>query len=219
MISERRVGIPAKLYYRMNWDALVEAIPEAIRTHRDRISKSPLKEDSPQSAALQQSRMRRAHKQDIAADKSAETQQSIISDQRVQTESTTKKIVVASSVSEEERIIREFLDELSSRLGLSKKQRKEVEGYIPEPGETYLREKEALTFSEPRENVGRYFMAALREDWKLPVSTKKAKTEKRSAPVQGELLPHQELTEEQRAANLAKLREAKQAAKDAGGNT
>jgi hypothetical protein len=44
-----------------------------------------------------------------------------------------------------------------------------VERYIKRNGIEYLREKITLTELEPRENAARYFMAALRDDFKLPV--------------------------------------------------
>lgn len=128
---------------------------------------------------------------------------------------TTKKdIVVASSVSPEEKRFRDWMAGLANEFGLSKSQVRTVESYVPVPGETYIEEKAALTRSEERKNAGGFFMKALRDDYKPKKRIEKQKAEKPA--VQGEFLIASDLTDEERAANIAKLREAKKAAKEAG---
>jgi plasmid replication initiation protein len=85
-----------------------------------------------------------------------------------------------------------------------------VETYIDRNGIEYVREKLTLTELEPRDNAARYLMAALRDDFKLPVRFEPpAKKPKRrtTSPVVEENTP----TEEERAARAERLRELRRA--------
>jgi len=104
------------------------------------------------------------------------------------------RVVVASLVSKEEKDFRAFLATLKKEFGLSDKQGKEVESYIPEPGEGYIREKAEVVRSKPRKNLAGTFLKALSDDWKSPRSSEPAKRERRPAFVQKEF---QELSEEE----------------------
>jgi len=85
-----------------------------------------------------------------------------------------------------------------------------VETYIDRNGIEYVREKLTLAELEPRENAARYLMAALRDDFKLPVRfeppAKKPK-KRTTPPVVEENTP----TEQERAAGAERLRELRKA--------
>ena len=76
-----------------------------------------------------------------------------------------------------------------------------MDGYIKRNGIDYVREKLTLTELEPRENAARYFMAALRDDFKLPVRSgdQPKKPSKRPSPPVIEEVPQTD--EERRAAS------------------
>jgi plasmid replication initiation protein len=103
----------------------------------------------------------------------------------------------------------DLLDYLTATYQLNDDQEKKVDGYIKRNGIDYVREKLTLTELEPRENAGRYFMAALRDDFKLPVrrGIQPKKPCKRPAPTIIEEVP---LTDEERLATAERLREIKQ---------
>ena len=85
-----------------------------------------------------------------------------------------------------------------------------VETYIDRNGIEYVREKLTLTELEPRDNAARYLMAALRDDFKLPVRfeppAKKPKRRTTSPAVE-----ENTATEEERAARAERLRELRRA--------
>jgi hypothetical protein len=60
-------------------------------------------------------------------------------------------------------------DELVSGYGLSHKQRKIVTEYCESFGEQYVRSKAAIVRAQPRHNAAGALLAALRDDWQLPV--------------------------------------------------
>ena len=93
----------------------------------------------------------------------------------------------------------EFLRKLKDDFGLSAPQMKTIEQYIQTNGMAYIEEKIAVVNSEPRPNVARAFLAALKCDWKLPVNRKVPK--RRSQP------PAQELPPEMSAEEWEKKRE------------
>src|ERR1700724_3018069 len=66
----------------------------------------------------------------------------------------------------------EFLRKLKDDFGLSGPQMKTIEQYIQTNGMAYIEEKIAVVNSEPRPNVARAFLGALKGDWKLPVNRK-----------------------------------------------
>jgi hypothetical protein len=60
-------------------------------------------------------------------------------------------------------------DKLAVEYGLSCKQKGTLIGYIDSRGEDYVRTKAQIVCSQPRRNVAGSFLAALRDDWQLPV--------------------------------------------------
>jgi plasmid replication initiation protein len=93
---------------------------------------------------------------------------------------------------------------------LNEDQVAKVETYINRNGIEYVREKLTLTELEPRDNAARYLMAALRDDFKLPVRFEpppKKQRKRTIAPVVEENAP----TEEERAARAETLRELRKA--------
>jgi plasmid replication initiation protein len=92
---------------------------------------------------------------------------------------------------------------------LNEDQRKKVDGYIKSKGFEYVREKITLSELEPRENIARFFMAAVRDDFKMPVRSAAGpkKPSKRASPPILEEAPKSD--EEIRAA-VAQLRQMKQ---------
>jgi hypothetical protein len=77
---------------------------------------------------------------------------------------------------------KDVADKLTETYELNDSQGAQIEGYIAAKGLGYVLEKVELTDMEPRENVGRYLMAALRGDWKPPKTTTKAKPAQRQEP-------------------------------------
>jgi plasmid replication initiation protein len=111
---------------------------------------------------------------------------------------------VATELSEPQ----ELLDYVAATFQLNDDQERKVDGYIQRNGIEYLREKLTLTELEPRENAARYFMAALRDDFKLPVrhGDHPKKSSKRPAPSTVEEVPK---TEEELRAATEQAREMK----------
>jgi Helix-turn-helix domain len=68
-----------------------------------------------------------------------------------------------------------LIDQLARECGLSQRQRKFVSEYCDSRSEEYVREKAAIVRAQERSNAAGALMAALRDDWQPPVSTK-AKT-------------------------------------------
>jgi plasmid replication initiation protein len=106
----------------------------------------------------------------------------------------------------------EALDEEENILGhikttyqLNNEQTKKIQGYIVANGMQYVLDKITLTESQPRENTARFFLAALRDDYKMPVRHIPAKKIK----AQKEVLPVAEITEEERRKSLEHIREWK----------
>ena len=85
-----------------------------------------------------------------------------------------------------------------------------MERYIKRNGIEYLREKITLTELEPRENAARYFMAALRDDFKLPVRREPEKEAASEASHPPFLEAPPPLTEEERTARMEMIRELRQ---------
>jgi plasmid replication initiation protein len=99
-----------------------------------------------------------------------------------------------------------LLNHLKNIYQLSDEQVAKVNGYISKNGMEYVREKLTLTELEPRENVARFFMAALRDDFKLPV--RRVPEPKRPRKVPQPVLPvPPEQTDEERLAGAQRLRE------------
>ena len=68
-----------------------------------------------------------------------------------------------------------LIDQLVREYGLSQRQREVVSEYCDSRSEEYVREKAEIVRAQPRRNAAGALMAALRDDWQPPVSTK-AKT-------------------------------------------
>jgi hypothetical protein len=76
-----------------------------------------------------------------------------------------------------------FADRLALEYGLSQKQRQTVSEYCDLKGEEYVRSKAEIVRAQPRENAARALLAALRDDWQPPVSTRGDKNATREKPV------------------------------------
>jgi plasmid replication initiation protein len=105
---------------------------------------------------------------------------------------------------------KELLDYVKATYQLNGEQEKKVDGYIKRNGIEYVREKLTLTELEPRENAGRYFMAALRDDFKLPVRHG-IPPKKPSKPPTPSIVEEITASDEERRAAAEKLREMRQA--------
>jgi plasmid replication initiation protein len=109
----------------------------------------------------------------------------------------------------------ELLDYVTATYQLNNDQEKKVDGYIKQNGIEYVREKLTLTELEPRENAARYFMAALRDDFKLPVRRGEQAKKPRKRPAQS-IVEEVAETEEERRAAAEKVREMKLAVANSG---
>jgi hypothetical protein len=67
---------------------------------------------------------------------------------------------------------REQIDKIAAAFSLSAKQVDALADYVARDGIGYLIEKAEIVRSQPRENAARSFIAALRDDWKKPMSIK-----------------------------------------------
>jgi plasmid replication initiation protein len=105
---------------------------------------------------------------------------------------------------------KELLDYVKATYQLNGEQEKKVDGYIKRNGIEYVREKLTLTELEPRENAGRYFMAALRDDFKLPVRHG-IPPKKPSKPPTPSIVEEITASDEERRAAAEKLRGMRQA--------
>ena len=102
-----------------------------------------------------------------------------------------------------------LLSSIKNMYQLNDEQVAKVCGYISKNGIDYVREKITLTELQPRENVARYFLAALRDDFKLPVSrVPETKRQRKVPPPPLPVAPEQ--TDEERLAGAQRLRELRQ---------
>jgi plasmid replication initiation protein len=108
----------------------------------------------------------------------------------------------------------DLLRYLTATFQLNHDQEKKIAGYIKNRGIEYVREKLTLTGLEPRDNVARFFMAALRDDWKLPVrlAVQTAKPKRRLAPP----IVEQPQSDEERLAATEEIRRMKKVVAVAG---
>jgi len=120
---------------------------------------------------------------------------------RAQPELPLQNTLQEEAIDEEERI----LGHIKTSYQLNNEQIKKIQGYIVANGMQYVLEKIALTESQPRENTARFFLAALRDDYKMPVRHIPAKKIK----AQKEVLPELTITEEEQRMNLEHIREWK----------
>jgi plasmid replication initiation protein len=99
-----------------------------------------------------------------------------------------------------------LLNNVRNLYQLNDEQMAKVSGYISKNGIEYVREKVTLTELEPRENVARYFMAALRDDFKLPI--RRVPEPKRPRKTADAALPVEpEQTDDDRVAGAQRLRD------------
>ena len=120
---------------------------------------------------------------------------------RAQLELPLQNTLQEEAIDEEERI----LGHIKTTYQLNNEQIKKIQGYIVANGLQYVLDKIALTESQPRENTARFFLAALRDDYKMPVRHIPAKKIK----AQKEVLPELTITEEEQRMNLEHIREWK----------
>jgi plasmid replication initiation protein len=109
------------------------------------------------------------------------------------------------SQDESSKEVLKMLGHLRNTYGLNSEQVNKVEGYVVENGLGYVREKIQLTELQPRDNMARFFLAALRDDFKMPVRhvpTKKVKLKK-------EPPPEPVVSEEARQLTIEQLRECR----------
>ena len=100
----------------------------------------------------------------------------------------------------------QILNYIRDSYQLNNDQVKKVQGYINKNGMKYVLEKIALTERQPRDNTAGFFLAALRDDYKMPVRhvpAKKVKPKQEPPPV----LLEPEVSEETRRISSEKLRE------------
>jgi plasmid replication initiation protein len=102
-----------------------------------------------------------------------------------------------------------LLNNVRNLYQLNEEQMAKVSGYISKNGIDYVREKITLTELEPRENVARYFMAALRDDFKLPVRRVPEPRRLRKTPATA-LPVEPEQTDDERLAGAQRLRDLRQ---------
>jgi plasmid replication initiation protein len=96
----------------------------------------------------------------------------------------------------------EIVGYIKKTYQLNDEQVRKVQGYIAKNGMKYVLEKIAITECQPRDNTARFFLAGLRDDFKMPVRhvvVKKVKP--RSEPKEPKI------TEEERRASVEKLKE------------
>jgi plasmid replication initiation protein len=96
----------------------------------------------------------------------------------------------------------EIVGYIKKTYQLNDEQVRKVQGYIARNGMKYVLEKIAITECQPRDNTARFFLAGLRDDFKMPVRhvvVKKVKP--RSEPKEPKI------TEEERRASVEKLKE------------
>ena len=105
---------------------------------------------------------------------------------------------------EEERLV----GEVKVKYGLNQVQAEKVREYVRSKGATFVREKMAVVDLEPRPNVARTLLAALRDDWQLPVKSghRKPEADKR-IPINDDIPINDEMRRKH-AAQFAKLKES-----------
>ena len=103
------------------------------------------------------------------------------------------------AIDEDARIV----DYIKDAYQLNNEQLKKVQGYIAKNGMKYVLDKIAVTESQPRDNMARFFLAALRDDYKMPVRHIPAKKVKpKRYP-----LPEADISEEERRSSVEQLRD------------
>jgi plasmid replication initiation protein len=106
------------------------------------------------------------------------------------------------SLSEDPDAEERLVSEVKAKYGLSQVQAEKVRKYVRSKGAPFVREKMAVVDREPRPNVARTLLAALRDDWQLPVKSGSSK------PKAEQPLPISEEIRSKQAAEFAKLKES-----------
>ena len=118
---------------------------------------------------------------------------------RAQPELPLQTMAMEEAVDEEAKIVAY----IKTAYQLNNEQVTTVLGYIAKNGMQYVLDKISITEGQPRTNVASFFLAALRNDYKMPVRyvpTKKIKPKR-------EPLPEPEISEEERRISVEMLRE------------
>jgi plasmid replication initiation protein len=95
-----------------------------------------------------------------------------------------------------------IVDYIKATYQLNEDQVKKVQGYIVKNGLGYVLDKITLTEHEPRDNTARFFLAALRDDFKMPVRHVVAKKPKRRTEPE-----EPKISEEERLTRVKDLKE------------
>jgi plasmid replication initiation protein len=106
------------------------------------------------------------------------------------------------SLSEDPDAEERLISEVKSKYGLSQVQAEKIRKYVRSKGATFVREKMAVVDREPRPNVARTLLAALRDDWQLPVKSGSSK------PKAEQPLSINEEIRSKQAAEFAKFKES-----------
>jgi hypothetical protein len=203
LIEEKLSGVPARLHYKINWEAMKPALAKAIVTHRDGMSKR----GAPTNQFVASPHTGEATSKDEALPRAIYRAEST-------TESTTtiatsdlfsnghrpiQTVVVASSLAMEGDEPRDIVDKLTEEFGLSIPQGRGVEAHLGSKGAGYVIAKaEIVRNKKGVKNLAGAFMKALIEDWKRP-KTSELKAVKKSAERPDYL--YEEMTDEQIEAN------------------
>jgi len=118
---------------------------------------------------------------------------------RAQPELPLQNAALEEAIDEEAKIV----DYIKNTYQLNNEQVNKVQGYIVKNGMKYVLDKIAVTESQPRDNMARFFLAALRDDYKMPVRHIPAKKVKPKR----DPLPEPEISEEKRRISVEQLRE------------
>jgi plasmid replication initiation protein len=105
---------------------------------------------------------------------------------------------------EEERLV----GEVKVNYGLSEAQAEKVRQYVRSKGTAFVREKMAVVDREPRPNIARALLAALRDDWQLPVKSRSSKSNVDKRVSINSDLPIDDELRRQNAEEFAKLKES-----------
>jgi len=105
---------------------------------------------------------------------------------------------------EEERLI----GDVKVKYGLSHVQAEKVRQYVRTKGATFVREKMAVVDREPRPNVARTLLAALRDDWQLPVKSGSGKPKAAKLIPINDDIPISDEMRRKHAVEFAKLKES-----------
>jgi hypothetical protein len=95
-----------------------------------------------------------------------------------------------------------LVDYVRKTYQFNNEQINKLQGYIARNGIQYVRDKIAVTESQPRDNMARFLLAALRDDYKMAVKHVPAKRVKPKP----QPLPEPEISEEERRTTVEELR-------------